>query len=149
MAKTYTVVKDGIELKELKTLPAAKKLADAEGAEVVCDGEVVYTPNLVPSADVGSVADAEADPTPSAEEETTVEEVKTDTEDTATVEDTPDQYTLTTRMNVRKEPDTAATKIRVAEKGTVVDVLHIENDWLCLTDGSFILYGGGKYAKKN
>ena len=31
--KTYTVVKDGETLKELKTLAAAKKLADAEGAE--------------------------------------------------------------------------------------------------------------------
>ena len=35
--KTYTVMKDGEELKELKTLTAAKKLADAENAEVFCE----------------------------------------------------------------------------------------------------------------
>ena len=33
MAKIYTVVKDGETVKELKTLAAAKKLADAECAE--------------------------------------------------------------------------------------------------------------------
>ena len=41
--KTYTVVKDGSPIKELKSLAAAKKLADAEGAEVFCDGECVYS----------------------------------------------------------------------------------------------------------
>ena len=39
----YTVMKDGLELKEYKSLPAAKKLADADGAEVFCDGECVYS----------------------------------------------------------------------------------------------------------
>ena len=36
--KTYTVMKDGEEIEKLTTLTAAKKLADAEGAEVFCDG---------------------------------------------------------------------------------------------------------------
>ena len=134
MAKTYTVVKDGIELKELKTLPAAKKLADAEGAEVMCEGEVVYTPELTaPYIEAGTVADTEED-----------SENTTDAEDTPA----PDHYTLTTRMNVRKEPDTSAPKLRIAEKGAVVEVISVENDWLCIADGSFILYGGGKYAVK-
>ena len=39
----YTVMKDGAALKELKTLAAAKKLAEAEGAQVLCEGKVVYT----------------------------------------------------------------------------------------------------------
>ena len=134
MAKTYTVVKDGIELKELKTLPAAKKLADAEGAEVVCDGEVVYIPELTaPEIEAGTAADTEED-----------SEDTTDAEETPT----PDHYTLTTRMNVRKEPSTSAPKLKVLEKGVTVEVASIQNDWLCLTDGSFILYGGGKYATK-
>ena len=42
MAKIYTVVKDGETVKELKTLTAAKKLADEQGGEVLCDGEIVY-----------------------------------------------------------------------------------------------------------
>ena len=33
--KTYIVVKDGEELKELKSLAAAKKLADAEDGTVI------------------------------------------------------------------------------------------------------------------
>lgn len=43
--KTYTVMKDGEILKELKTLAAAKKLADAEDAEVFCEGLCVYAPD--------------------------------------------------------------------------------------------------------
>ena len=39
--KTYIVVKDGEELKELKSLAATKKLADAEGATVACNGVTV------------------------------------------------------------------------------------------------------------
>ena len=39
----YTVMKDGKALKELKTLAAAKKLAEAEKAQVLCEGKVVYT----------------------------------------------------------------------------------------------------------
>ncbi len=134
MAKTYTVVKDGTELKELKTLPAAKKLADMEGAEVVCDGEVVYTPDST----VATIPSVEEDPI-------TVEKHVAKTP----AEEAPALYTLTSRMNVRKEPDTSAPKLKVLEKGTTVEVVSIQNDWLRLTDGSYILYGGGKYATKN
>ncbi len=78
MAKTYTVVKDGMELKELKTLPAAKKLADAEGAEVVCDGEVIYSPKPTADEDVAPAEDVEVapvveEPTEAPADETTVE----------------------------------------------------------------------------
>ena len=44
--KIYIVVKDGEELKELKSLAAAKKLADAEDATVVCNGATVYPDTL-------------------------------------------------------------------------------------------------------
>ena len=49
--KTYIVVKDGEELKELKSLTAAKKLADTEGAEVFCDGKCVYQGTVAPTDD--------------------------------------------------------------------------------------------------
>ena len=43
MSTVYTVLStDGVLLKELKTLPAAKKLADAEGGIVMQDGKQVY-----------------------------------------------------------------------------------------------------------
>jgi len=120
--KTYTVVKDGTELKELKTLAAAKKLANAEGAEVLCDGECVYQ----------GTGKVETDPVLPTEEEKT-----------------PEKYTLLRKMNVRKTPSLTADKLGVLDNGAVVEVTEIKDDWLCLTDGSFILYENGKNAKKN
>ena len=121
--KTYTVVKDGEELKELKTLSAAKKLADAEGAEVFCEGECVY------AAPVDTVEKA-------VEEAVVEEEKKLET------------YVLLRKMNVRKEPSLSAAKLKVLDAGAVVEVKAIQNDWLCLTDGSFVLYENGKNARK-
>ena len=121
--KTYTVVKDGEELKELKSLAAAKKLADTEGAEVFCDGKCVYQSTVAPAEDTV--------------EETAVAEEKK-----------PEVYTLTRKMNVRKAPSLSAAKLKVLDAGAVVEIRDIQNDWLCLTDGSFILYEDGKNARK-
>ena len=121
--KTYTVMKDGEELKELKSLTAAKKLADTEDAEVFCDGKCVYQGTVAPIEDTV--------------EETAVAE-----------EQKPETYTLLRKMNVRKEPSLNAAKLKVLDAGAVVEVRDIQNDWLCLTDGSFILYENGKNARK-
>ena len=121
--KTYTVVKDGEELKELKSLAAAKKLADTEGAEVFCDGKCVYQGAVTPAEDTV--------------EETAVAEEKK-----------PEVYTLTRKMNVRKAPSLNADKLKVLDAGAVVEVRDIQNDWLHLTDGTFILYEDGKNARK-
>lgn len=126
--KTYTVVKDGEMLKELKTLTAAKKLADTEGAEVYCEGECVYTASLAPveeNADEVVVA------------KTKVAEEKT-----------PETYTLLRKMNVRKAPSLTADKVKVLNAGAEVFVTEITDDWLHLTDGTFILFEGGKNARK-
>ena len=129
--KTYTVMKDGKELKELKTLVSAKKLADAEGAEVLCEGECVYQGTVTGSEDtVPELSDAVTEPPV----------VKTVTAE---------KYTLTAKMNIRKAPSKTAEIAGIAEKGTVIDVAAIENDWLHLSDGTFILYEGGKFAVKN
>lgn len=122
MAKIYSVVKDGETVKELKTLAAAKKLADTECADVFCEGECVYQ---------GVVSQT-----------IPVEEEKTDAP-------VAEKYTLICKMNVRKAPSLKAEKVTILNAGTVVDVLDIQNDWLHLTDGSFILYENGKNAKKN
>ena len=125
--KTYTVVKNGEELKELKTLTAARKLADEQGGEVMCDGETIYAASPI-------------EPEP---EET--EEVKTPVKET-------EKYTLLSKMNIRTAPSLEAEKVGIAEAGTVVEVLAIEDDWLHVRNGAgvvFILYGGGKYARKN
>lgn len=121
--KAYTVVKDGEELKELKSLAAAKKLADAEGAAVICDGKCVYQSTVAPAED-------------------TVEEVG------AAEEKKAEAYTLLRKMNVRKAPSLSAAKLKVLDAGAVVEVKAIQNDWLCLADGTFILYENGKNARK-
>lgn len=119
--KIYTVVKNGETVKELKTLTAAKKLADEQGGEVLCDGETVYTASPIE---------------PQAEEPVQAQPV-------------PEKYTLTARMNVRTAPSLDAPKLGVAQAGTEVEVAAVENDWLYLTNGAYILYGDGKFAKKN
>lgn len=127
--KTYIVVKDGEELKELKSLAAAKKLADAEGGIVVCNGATVYP----------GVVDAQ---TPAEHTPVPVEQLVS----------VPEKYTLTAKMNIRTAPSLKADKVGVADTGTVVEVIGIENDWLRVKNGAgvvFILYGGGKYARKN
>ena len=128
-SKIYAVVKNGETLKELKTLAAAKKLADAEGAEVFSDGECVYLGTVAGSEDtVPELSAAEAPVT-----------------DTVTAE----KYTLTAKMNIRKAPSKSAEILGIADKGTEVEVTAIENDWLHISDGTFILYEGGRFAVKN
>lgn len=126
MSKTYTVVKDGTELKELKTLAAAKKVADAEGAEVYCDGECVY-----PEAVVAPV-----------EESHIVVEKPSQPDEGET------KYRLTALMNVRKKPSMDAQILYTRAAGTEVRVLGIVNDWLHLTNDTYIFYEGGKWAVK-
>ena len=126
--KIYIVVKNGEELKELKTLAAAKKLADEQGGEVVCEGTVVYTA---------------ASP---------IEPEIVDTVEVKASEKEAEKYTILSKMNIRLAPSLDADKVGVAEPGTVVEVLGIENDWLRVKNGAgevFILFGGGKYAQKN
>ena len=132
--KTYSVMKDGEEIEKLTTLTAAKKLADTEGAEVFCDGELVYK---------GAVKDApetvivHADPVVAEKpKQPEVEEPETE------------RYRLKTLMNVRKKPSMYAEILSTKPKDTVVRVLTVENGWLHLIDGSFILYEDGKYAEK-
>lgn len=129
--KTYAVVKDGETLKELKTLAAAKKLADAEGAEVFCEGECVYQ----------AAVDPVSDTLPAVEE--TVEEAVEET-----VEQKLTPYTLLRKMNVRKEPSLTADKVKVLNAGATVEVTAVVDDWLHLVDGTCILYEGGKNARK-
>ena len=126
MSKTYTVVKDGTELKELKTLAAAKKVADAEAAEVYCEGECVY-----PEAVVAPV-----------EESHIVVEKPSQPDEGET------KYRLTALMNVRKKPSMDAQILYTRAAGTEVRVLGIVNDWLHLTNDTYILYEGGKWAVK-
>ena len=128
----YTVMKDGAALKELKTLAAAKKLAEAEGAQVYAEGKCVYRPAAVATGfgeEAAASSTLEGTSTGKAGEEAVA-------------------YRLTHLMNVRSAPSMEAQKVGVLPAGTVVQVKAVENDWLHLTDGTFILYQGGTFAEK-
>ena len=124
--KTYLVIdKNGDELKTLKTLAAAKKLADAENGAILADGELVY----------------QADQTESKAAEEEIQNAKP-------VDKTPERFRVKVLMNIRKEPALSGMKVGTAKQGTIVEVNEIRNDWLCLTNGTYILYGNGKFAEK-
>ena len=138
--KSYLVIgSDGAELKTVKTLAAAKKLADAEGGSVLVDGECVYraTVEAVEETVEGTVEETVA-PTEAETAEVPVEPKKPDVE----------KYRIKALMNIRKEPNLNSEKVGIAKQGAIVTVEEVKDDWLCLTDGTFILCGGGEFAEK-
>ena len=122
MAKTYTVMKNDTEIDTLKTLAAARKLADAEGADVLCDGVKIYTGK--PEEET-----AENKPAEPARKQSVI-------------------FRLKALMNVRTRPSLTAPILVTKATGSLVAVERIDGDWLCLTDGTYILCEGGKYAEK-
>ena len=140
--KSYLVIgSDGTELKTVKTLAAAKKLADAEGGSVLVDGECVYR----------ATVEATVNPTVEAgEDKKAVDEKMADKEKEAAIEPTKpavEKYRIKTLMNIRKEPDLSGEKVGIAKQGSIVTVKEVKDDWLHLTDGTYILCGGGEFAE--
>ena len=144
--KTYIVKKDDEIIEELKTLTAAKRLADAEGAEVFCDNQCVYAGVKV-----------EEDESVTFEEDSKDDEIiivhaepiVAETPKQPQVEEKElDRYRLLSFMNVRNAPSLDAPKVSTKPEGTVVRVLGIENDWLHLPDDTYILFDGGRFAEK-
>ena len=126
--KTYVVVKNGVEIERLNTLTAARKLDDAQGAEVFCDGLSIYKA-------VEVIVHSE----PIVAEEPKQIEVK---------EPKTEKYRLKALMNVRKKPDLESEILGTKPAGTLVRVLKVEEGWLHLIDGSYILFEDGRYADK-
>lgn len=181
MSKLYTVMKNNEKIKTARSLNAAKEIADQEQAEVFCDGECVYTASqaetqatqATPIQAEPKAAEKPAEkPTENVAEkpaiaEKPVEKAATEAKPVAekkvmqeepllgvalqTKEPQYDLYVLTSLMNVRNKPSLDANVIRTMPKGSIVHVLRIENDWLCIKNGSseaFIYYKGGEFAKK-
>lgn len=138
--KSYLVIgSDGAELKTVKTLAAAKKLADAEGGAVLVDGECVYraTVEAVESTVEGTVEETVA-PAEAKTAEFPVEPEKPAVE----------KYRIKALMNIRKEPNLSGEKVGIAKQGLIVTVEEVKDDWLHLTDGTYILCGGGEFAER-
>ncbi len=142
--KSYLVTDEtGTELKTLKSLTAAKKLADAEGGRVVCDGEVVYVAEK-PQEEETLITEE------TVEEPVTTEETKGPEITEEVKEPTPQnggKYRLTSLMNIRSKPSMTAPIIGLAKAGTVVIAQSVVNDWLKTADG-YILCGKGQFARK-
>ena len=149
MAKIYTVMKDGEELEQLKTLTAAKKLADTESAEVYADGKCVYqgiTPTVEGTVEETVVEEQVEEPV---KEIITADPVISEKPKQPQVEEPKtEKYRLKSLMNVRKKPSMDSTIVTTKPEGTIVRVLGVENDWLHLADDTFILYQGGRWADK-
>ena len=138
MSKVYVVMKDENEIETLKTLTAAKKLADAENAEVYCNGQLVYNASGLTDDNVSTLDH----PT----------EQTIDPYDSIEVKNEPDKspikYRLRKLMNVRKEPSMLTGVIKTLPAGSIVEVTELIDDWLHLTDGSYVLYCDGKFAEQ-
>ena len=147
--KSYLVIgADGAELKTVKTLAAAKKLADAEGGSVLVDGECVYhvsvtTYEVEPDEKAGEVEPVDKAEEVSGEVAEKTTEVKNDDK---LGEKT--QYRIKALMNIRRAPNLKGEKAGIARQGTIVTVKEVVGDWLHLKDGTFILFGGGEFAER-
>ena len=149
-SKVYTIMKDGEAMKQVKGLAAAKKIADIEDAEVFYEGLCVYSPDPDvrgidpdPAALDTAMPDL-ADPgssVPDSAGESEGPPVKTG-------KAVPERYRLTALMNVRKEPSMEAEIVGRKPEGTAVDVIAVRDGWMCLADGTYILFNGGEFAVK-
>ena len=152
--RTYVVKKDGAIIKELKSLSGAKKIAQAENAEVYCGDELVFSPSDGGEEEACDVV-KEAPTTVEKQIDEGVEkqiddgvEKQIDEGAGEQIDDVEMKYRLKALMNVRVSPSLSSRKIATLLPGTIVTVARIENDWLHLSNGSFIFYGNGKYAEK-
>ena len=144
--RTYFVKKDGEIIKELKSLSAAKKIAQAENAEVYCGDELVFSPSNGEKEEAGAV-ETEA-PTTVEKQVDDGAEKQIDESAEKQIDGVEMKYRLKALMNVRVSPSLSSRKIATLPPGTIVAVANIKNDWLHLTNGTFIFYGNGKYAEK-
>lgn len=117
------------------------------------DGTCVYSP-------VAEKTEVEAEQTETEQAEASQNEALTSAEDEAAMQEAPEEttqtmkggspesYRLLTLMNVRRQPSLNAEKVGTLPEGTIVPVVAVENDWLHLADGTFILCNGGKFAER-
>ena len=148
--RNYVVKKNGEIIKELKSLTGAKKIAQAENAEVYCGDELVY-PNQGETdnqTEASNTVETQIDEGAEKQIDEGAEKQVDDGAEKQIDDDAEKKYRLKALMNVRVSPSLSSKKIATLLPGTIVSVDKISNDWLHLTNGSFIFYGNGKYAEK-
>ena len=111
------------------------------------DGTCVYVPaaDEAVQTETKQAKDAQTETLPFPKEEAAMQEAAEEI-----MEDgiKPESYRLLTLMNVRRQPSLDAEKVGMLPEGTIVPVVAVENDWLHLADGTFILCNGGRFAEK-
>ena len=156
--RNYVVKKNGEIIRELKSLTAAKKIALSESAEVYYGDELVYpnqgeTDNQTEASNtvetqIDEGAEKQIDEG-AGEQIDEGAEKQIDEGAEKQIDDSVEmKYRLKALMNVRSSPSLSSRKIATLLPGTIVTVVNIKNDWLHLTNGTFIFYGNGKYAEK-
>lgn len=153
MAKEYSVKKGGEEHGVFASLSEAKDLAEAELANVYCDGDCLYktlTDGVTKVTVEENPEDDEEGQAPDPSQENTDEKETGEPEETGeSGESKAGTYRLTEKMNVRNRPsDIRGAVVAVLPAGTKVEVTDIVKDWLYLADGTYIYYSGGKFAEK-
>ena len=155
--RTYVVKKNGEIIKELKSLSAAMKIALSESAEVYCGDELVYpnqgeTDNQTEASNTveTQIDEGAGEQIDEGAEKQIDESAETQIDDgeEKRIDGVEMKYRLKALMNVRVSPSLSSKKIATLLPGTIVTVAKISNDWLHLTNGSFIFYGNGKFAEK-
>lgn len=109
--------------------------------KVVRDGEVLKTYKSLPAAkQLAEKEKAEV----YAGDEKVYQPSSGETEEKSTA-----VFTLTALMNVREKPSLKAEILKTLPAGTKVEVETIRDDWLYLSDGTYIFYSGGKFASRD
>ena len=177
-SKLYVLKKNGEELEKVRGLIKAKNAADIAGAEVFDGDKCVYRGNVISNdndvesgetagetvavaADTDEAGDAsdeagnDADTgmvEPADEPDTADDKDAVKAEQLVAEQDQPSpqtaHYRLKALMNVREQPTRNSRIIGTQAEGVLVNVAAIENGWMRLGDGTFILYEDGKFAEK-
>ena len=168
--KTYVIMKNGVKIKTTKSFNNAKAVAEAEQAEVFCNGELVYEA-------ASSVAEETHTATSGSEEQNDVQSgEQSDVQNEEQRKEQPDAtsgairtdpigeeklpepeeteqlkaYRIKALMNVREAPSLTAKIVAVVEAGKIMNVYEIKHDWMKVKwyeEFAYILYKNGEFAE--
>ena len=141
--KSYIIMKDGTKIKTAKSLISAKAIAEAEQAEVFCNGEHIYQFTTKPDTTATTLEPMGQESVSVSNDEEMPEQVN-QTEampnKETVAEEKPTAYRLKALMNVRKSPSLQAEILDTAKRNTIVNVHEIKNDWMKVSWNNWIAY---------
>ena len=146
-------MKDGTKIKTAKSLISAKAIAEAEQAEVFCNGELIYQFTTKPDTTATTLEPMGQESVSVSNDEEMPEQVN-QTEampnKETVAEEKPTAYRFKALMNVRKSPSLQAEILDTAKRNTIANVHEIKNDWMKVSwnnEIAYIFYDNGKFAE--